>query len=85
MSETERVMQILSAYLAQNPDCADTLTGIHQWWLRNLSPPPRPEVLQAALNRLVASGRLQTRHYANGRVLYAAPRDTEDATKGAPR
>lgn len=45
----------IRAYLAMRPHGADTPEGVAQWWLDGIFP---PEVVEAALERLLASGEM---------------------------
>lgn len=58
------------SYLDSHPNAADSLTGIMQWWLpRSLSAPDVAEV-KAALDRLVAAGRVRRTLLPDGSELY---------------
>ena len=82
MKRQERIIQALQTYLDRHPACADTLTGIRHWWLRNLQPPPTEAELEDAVARLLASGRLQRRRYGGSRELYVAtPRYGKNLSK----
>ncbi len=49
----------LIAYLREHPRAADTLEGIHQWWLASPSPGVTPQITQRALDLLEAEGRIE--------------------------
>lgn len=54
----EQVVQQIRAYLAARPQAADTLEGIHHWWINWAGGEESPAVTLAALERLVAGGKL---------------------------
>jgi hypothetical protein len=43
-------------YLRERPDSADTLEGIHRWWIRWPDRPESPALTEIALERLEAEG-----------------------------
>ncbi len=47
------------AYLQARPAAADTLEGIHRWWIRWPGPEESLAVSEAALKRLEASGEMR--------------------------
>lgn len=49
----------LLAYLREHPRAADTLEGIHQWWLASPAPGMTPDITQRALELLEAEGRIE--------------------------
>jgi hypothetical protein len=46
-------------YLRERPDSADTLEGIHRWWIRWPDRPESPALTEIALERLEADGLLE--------------------------
>ncbi len=52
-------------YLAQRPDSADKLEGVHRWWIRWLGLAESPVVTQIALERLVAAGEIESFNVGN--------------------
>lgn len=46
-------------YLRERPDSADTLEGIHRWWIRWPDRPESPALTEIALERLEAEGLLE--------------------------
>lgn len=46
-------------FLAQRPDSADTLEGIHRWWIFWPDLPESPVVTTVALERLEAAGAVE--------------------------
>jgi hypothetical protein len=75
--EAETVRAIACAihrYVTAYPDAADTLDGIHRWWL---APPlhEEPEAyVEEAVALLVASGTLQQTLREDGRVIFSNAR-----------
>ena len=66
-SPTER--QILD-YLAEHPAAQDTLRGIVEWWILKQKIARTTAEVEAALARLVASGKLSVTTGADGRMHY---------------
>lgn len=54
----ERAVQQIRTYLAQRPQAADTLEGVHRWWIDWQDCEEAPAVTLAALERLAAGGEL---------------------------
>lgn len=46
-------------YLRERPGSADTLEGVHRWWIRWPGMPESPVVTEIALERLEASGEVE--------------------------
>lgn len=61
----EQVVQQIRAYLAARPQAADTLEGIHHWWINWAGGEKSPAVTLAALERLVAGGEVEQLVLAN--------------------
>ena len=59
--------------LARHPDAADSIEGIHRWWIPEGVAASRTGV-QAALEQLVRSGELMRRQLPDRGVLYARRR-----------
>ena len=47
-------------YLAKRPDSADTIEGVHRWWIRWPDLAESPVVTQVALERITASGEIES-------------------------
>lgn len=60
--EKQFAIEAIRAYLQLRPHSADTLEGIHQFWIRWPGFPPSPQVTLAALEFMQQVGELQSRH-----------------------
>ena len=67
--EIELVVRQIEHYLVEHPDARDTLHGVRDWWLESLGRALRLEVVQAALDRLVAGRAIESRSIPGG-VVY---------------
>lgn len=56
-------------YLRQRPESADTLEGVHLWWIRWPEMQESPVVTETALERLEALGEVE-RVRIGGRMLW---------------
>lgn len=65
-------------YLAQRPDSADTLEGVHRWWIHWPGLAESPVVTQIALERLVAAGEIESFIIGN-QILWRRPRTLSQA------
>ena len=79
----------IRVYLAERPDSADTVEGIHRWWILWPRLPESPVVTQIALERLETAGEMEPVDVGN-QVLWRRPRsllrgDTEPSHSGAVR
>jgi hypothetical protein len=63
----------IRAYLDDRPDSADTLDGIHRWWIRWPGLTESPVVTQIALERLESTGQIESVSVGN-QVLWRRPR-----------
>jgi hypothetical protein len=66
------VTEALRRYLVANRRAADSIEGVRRWWLPASLAKESAHVVEAALDRLVASGDLTRRRLPDGRLLYAA-------------
>lgn len=76
MSEYKSVTATANAittYLLAHPHSADTLEGIHRWWIQWPEMPPPVDVILAALEQLEAAGQVE-RMNVGGRVIWRARR-----------
>ncbi|GAA5784792.1 hypothetical protein GCM10007860_17180 [Chitiniphilus shinanonensis] len=54
-------MKAIRDYLRTRPDSADTVEGIHEWWIRWPGEPEPLAVTREALERLQAAGEVERR------------------------
>ena len=72
----------IEEYLVSRPHAADSISGIHQWWLAQAMGDVSLEQVQQALDQLVANGVLLTESRSAGEVVYhSGPRATQKSTK----
>lgn len=62
-------------FLAQRPESADTLEGIHRWWIRWPVLPESPVITTIALERLESAGEVERLAIGNS-VLWRRARQT---------
>ena len=65
----------IRVYLAERPDSADTVEGIHRWWILWPGLPESPVVTQIALERLETTGEMEPVDVGN-QVLWRRPRSS---------
>lgn len=68
----------IRVYLAHRPESADTIEGVHRWWIRWPALAESPVVTQIALERLVASGEIESFSIGN-QVVWRRPRSLSHA------
>lgn len=66
-------------YLVSRPDAADTVEGIHQWWIQWPGIPESVTVTMAALEHLEAAGFLERQQTGN-RQFWRCRRDAVPAS-----
>ena len=73
-------------YLEAHPDAADSLTGIHQWWLPGRQLDAGITELKAALDRLVQRGEIRRSTLPDGTQVYsrASGRSNRDDPESPP-
>jgi hypothetical protein len=64
----------IALYLDERPDAVDTPDGILRWWLPRRRIDATPEMLQRALDVLVANGTIERRMLPDGRRAYGRVR-----------
>jgi hypothetical protein len=67
------VQRAIRRHCARHPSAADTVDGVHQWWLGDLVC-TRDDV-EDALRAMVALGELGERRLSDGRILYVGRKD----------
>ena len=65
----------LRRHLVSHPDAADSLEGIRQWWLPEALRVTPLELLQEAIEVLVATGEMTRRPLPDGTTLYRGASD----------
>ncbi|GLR12872.1 hypothetical protein GCM10007907_16620 [Chitinimonas prasina] len=76
MTDNERIEAIAASimrYLGIRPQSADTLEGIHRWWVEWGDQEAPPLLTEKALHKLEASGQLESTQIA-GRLIWRLPR-----------
>jgi hypothetical protein len=76
-SRSERIelaMRGLAQYVDEHPHATDTVAGVRDFWVPALSDVVGADVVQAALDALVAADVLQTRKLPGGDVIYTRGR-----------
>ncbi len=63
------IVKQLSGYWRDHPEASDTAHGILQWWLAPPAKPPQ-NLLQAALDWMLACGVVDALHAADGRIHF---------------
>lgn len=67
-------MRELARYVDEHPHATDTFAGVRDFWVPALSDAVGADVIQAALDALVAADMLQTRELPGGDVIYTRGR-----------
>ncbi|MFC0397348.1 hypothetical protein [Paraburkholderia rhizosphaerae] len=62
--------QRITDYLRQHPAAADSAGGIHRWWLQGGE--VAPQVVEQALDELVAEGVVARTVLSDGHAVYGA-------------
>ena len=68
----------IRVYLSERPDSADTLEGIHRWWILWPGLSESTVVTQIALERLESSGEMESVSVGH-QVLWRRPRVIQTA------
>ncbi|MED5523357.1 hypothetical protein [Gallaecimonas pentaromativorans] len=69
----DRISAAIMDYLAIRPQAADSLEGIHHWWINWAGQEAPLEMTQLALESLAAKGQLQVRLLAGREIWSRAP------------
>ena len=64
-------MREIARYVCEHPHATDTFNGVRDFWVPRLCDAVGPDVLQSALDKLVAAGELDARRVPGGHVIYA--------------
>ncbi len=62
---------LITSYVASHPSAADTLEGVHAWWVGARVPGATRAEVEAACERLVASGVIERVELPDGAILFA--------------
>jgi hypothetical protein len=73
-SSIEEVAQAILRYVTAHPDACDSLEGICDWWLVRQRRDDARRDVAAALESLLASGRIEAWRCADGLTVYRAVR-----------
>lgn len=72
-SVNKGVCAAIRDYLVAHPGAADSVLGIHQWWLPDSLSHVSLVTLRVVLERMERHGELKRVRLADGQDLYAAP------------
>jgi hypothetical protein len=61
----------IGRYLRANPDAADSIEGVRQWWLAQDNATVAPSMVDAALEILISQGVVRVRILADGTRIYS--------------
>jgi Fe2+ or Zn2+ uptake regulation protein len=70
MSTNEEISRKILDYLRKNPDTADTLEGITEWWIESERVDYAVDEVAEILEVLLDKGLLIKTKYKNGSVVY---------------
>ena len=68
------IARALRDYLDRRPDAADSIEGIHRWWLPSSLHDESPALVEAAVAQLLDEGRLRRVVQEDGGVIYSSGR-----------
>jgi predicted sugar kinase len=74
--EVRMVAESITRYLESRPQAVDSIEGIVHWWLLRQRIEDSTEVVQAAIDSLVAEGVVKAIE-SNGKTLYTSNRQPE--------
>jgi hypothetical protein len=66
------IESLIASYVASHPSAADTLEGVHAWWVGARVPGATRAEVEAACERLVAAGVIERVELPDGAALFAA-------------
>jgi hypothetical protein len=77
---------LIRSYVATHPNAADTLEGVHAWWVGARVPGATSAEVEAACLRLVEAGAIERIELPDGVTLFiAASRGPLDAPVEVPK
>lgn len=65
------IAEIIDRYVSEHPRAADTIRGVHGWWMASHRGSVSPAEVQRALDLLVERGRLARVALPDGTAIYA--------------
>ena len=68
------IARALTHYIQRFPDAADSIEGMHRWWLSPFLSGEAQELVEAAVAQLVSEGVLRQMVLEDGRVIYSSGR-----------
>src|SRR3954468_22151384 len=68
------IARALEHYIQRFPDAADSIEGVHRWWLSPSLSEEAQSLVEAALTQLVEQGVLRQAILEDGRVIYSSGR-----------
>lgn len=68
------IARAIRHYIYSHPDAADSIDGVHRWWLLPLLHEEAREFVEAAVAQLVGEGVLREVVQEDGRVIYSKGR-----------
>lgn len=68
------IARALRDYLDRRPDAADSIEGIHRWWLPPSLHDESPALVEVAVAQLLDEGRLRRVVQEDGGVIYSSGR-----------
>jgi hypothetical protein len=60
----------IRSYLAAHPEAADSVAGIHRWWLPPKFSAEHSSAVEQALDRLVLASLVRVRYLPDGATVY---------------
>jgi hypothetical protein len=70
--QTTAIAVLIRRYIADHPKAADTIEGIHRWWISRSLSTVTPDQVQSAVADLVSKGDLYCTVLPDGIALYHA-------------
>lgn len=71
-SAIDAVASEIIGYLCTHPEAADSVSGIHRWWLQSKFSTEHSWVVEQALSKLVEAGVVRVRLLSDGTRVYGS-------------
>ena len=71
------IAEVIDRYVTEHPRAADTLRGVHGWWMAGHRAGASPAEVKRALDLLVGRGRLVRIDLPDGTAIYSRPAASE--------